>query len=176
MGPKDHMQEKSYLMRSLYYPWRERKTLRVQMRLLFMGPRVCIPKRIISCQLRIGGSPNQSMWQCGIFVIIYLMLDIMALKIILLVLTDYIIQFQGFYFEKLCVSLFNYSCHIIILLLKMELAFPPPPLIIYLLGVSSSHPLTVFQIYQLYLGYGAYFFGDDQSAMLNLEALVVNGW
>ena len=27
MGPRDHMQEKSYLMRSLYYPWGERKNL-----------------------------------------------------------------------------------------------------------------------------------------------------
>ena len=43
------------------------------------------------------------------------MLDIMALKIILLVLTDYSIYFQGIYFEKLFVSLFNYSCHIIII-------------------------------------------------------------
>ena len=46
--------------------------------------------------------------------IIYLILDIMPLEIILLMLTDYGIQFQRIYFEKLCVSLFNHSCHIII--------------------------------------------------------------
>ena len=28
MGPKDHMQKKSYLTRSLYYPWGERKNLK----------------------------------------------------------------------------------------------------------------------------------------------------
>ena len=62
MGPKDHMQERSYLMHSLYCPWGERKTLRVWVRLLSMGPRVCIPKRTISCQLWMSGSLNQSMW------------------------------------------------------------------------------------------------------------------
>ena len=34
--------------------------------------------------------------------------------IILLVLIDYSIKFQGICFEKFCVSLFNHSCHIII--------------------------------------------------------------
>ena len=29
MRPRDHMQERSYLMRSLCYPWGERKTLRI---------------------------------------------------------------------------------------------------------------------------------------------------
>ena len=91
MGPKDHMQKRSYLTCSLYCLWGERKTLRVWVRLLSMGPRVCIPNRIISCQLWMGGSPNRSMWLCGIFLIIYLMLDIMVLEIILLVLTDYCI-------------------------------------------------------------------------------------
>ena len=51
MGPRDHMQEKSYLTRSLCCPWGERKTLRVWVRLLSIGPRVCIPERTISCQL-----------------------------------------------------------------------------------------------------------------------------
>ena len=50
-GPKNHMQKRSYLTRSLCCPWGERKTLRVWVRLLSMGPRVCIPKRTISCQL-----------------------------------------------------------------------------------------------------------------------------
>ena len=49
----------------------ERKTLRVWVRLLSMGPRDCIPKRTISCQLWMGGSPDLSMWLCGIFVINY---------------------------------------------------------------------------------------------------------
>ena len=80
MGPKDHMQKRSYLTRSLYYPWGERKTLRVWVRLLSMGPRVYILEMKISCQLWIGGSPNRSMWYCGIFVINYLMLDFMALE------------------------------------------------------------------------------------------------
>ena len=62
MGPKDHMQRRSYLMHSPCYPWGKRKTLRVWMRLLFMGPRVCILERTISCQLWMGGFPNQSMW------------------------------------------------------------------------------------------------------------------
>ena len=47
MGPRDHMQERSYLTRSFCCLWRERKTLRVWVRLLSMGPRVCIPKRTI---------------------------------------------------------------------------------------------------------------------------------
>ena len=88
MGPRDHMQERSYLTRSLCCPWGERKTLRVWVRLLSMEPRVCIPERTISCQLWMGGSLDRSMWQCGRFMIIYLMLDIMVLEIILLMLTD----------------------------------------------------------------------------------------
>ena len=51
MGPKDHMQERSYLTRSLCCLWGERKTLTVWVRLLSMGPRVYIPERTISCQL-----------------------------------------------------------------------------------------------------------------------------
>ena len=43
------------------------------------------------------------------------MLDIIVLEIILLVLTDYSIWLQGIHFEKLCVSLFNHSYHIIII-------------------------------------------------------------
>ena len=62
MGPRDHMQERSYLTHSLCCPWWERKTLRVWVRLLSVGPRNCIPERTISCQLWIGGSPNRSMW------------------------------------------------------------------------------------------------------------------
>ena len=89
MGPRDHMQERSYLTRSLCCPWEERKTLRVWVRLLSMRPRVYISERTILCQLWMGGFPDWSMWLCGIFVINYLMLDIMALEIILLVLTDY---------------------------------------------------------------------------------------
>ena len=84
-------EESSYLTCSLYCLWWERKTLRVLVRLLFMGPRVCILERTISCQLWMGGSLDRSMWQCGRFMIIYLMLDIMVLEIILLMLTNYII-------------------------------------------------------------------------------------
>ena len=62
MGPRDHMQERSYLARSLCCSRGERKTLRVWVRLLSIGPRVCIPKRTISCQLWIGRSPDRSMW------------------------------------------------------------------------------------------------------------------
>nr|POE50058.1 hypothetical protein CFP56_68469 [Quercus suber] len=51
MGPRDHMQERSYLTRSFCCPWGERKILRVLVRLSFMGPRVCISERTISCQL-----------------------------------------------------------------------------------------------------------------------------
>ena len=43
MGPRDHMQERTYLTHFLCCPWRERKTLRIWVRLLSMGPRVCIP-------------------------------------------------------------------------------------------------------------------------------------
>ena len=60
MGPRDYMQERSYLTRSLYCPWGERKTLRVWVRLLSIELRVCIPERTISCQLWMGGSPNRS--------------------------------------------------------------------------------------------------------------------
>ena len=62
MGPKDHMQKRSYLTCSLCYPWEERKTLRVWMRLLSMGPRDCILERKISCQLWMGRSHDQSIW------------------------------------------------------------------------------------------------------------------
>ena len=51
MGPRDHMQEMSYLTCSLCCPWGDRKTLRVWVRLLSMGTRVCITERTISCQL-----------------------------------------------------------------------------------------------------------------------------
>ena len=51
MGPRDHMQEMSYLTCSLCCPWGERKTLRVWVRLLSMGTRVYITERKISCQL-----------------------------------------------------------------------------------------------------------------------------
>ena len=63
---------------------------------------------------------------CGRFVIIYLMLDIMVLEIILLMLTNYNISFQGIYFEKLCVSLFNHYCHIIII--EDETCISPIPI------------------------------------------------
>ena len=62
MGPRDHMQERSYLTRFLCCPWGERKTLRVWVRLLSIGPRVYIPERTISCQLWMGGSHDRSMW------------------------------------------------------------------------------------------------------------------
>ena len=62
MGPRDHIQERSYLTHSLCCPWGERKILRVWMRLMSMGPRVCIPERTISCQLWIGRFPDRSMW------------------------------------------------------------------------------------------------------------------
>ncbi|KAL0012220.1 hypothetical protein SO802_007328 [Lithocarpus litseifolius] len=48
MGSRDHMQERSYLTRSLRCLWGERKTLGVWVRLLSMGPKVCIPERTIS--------------------------------------------------------------------------------------------------------------------------------
>ena len=62
MGPRDHMQERSYLTRSLCCPYGERKTLRVWVTLLSMGPRVCIPERTILCQLWMDGSPDRSIW------------------------------------------------------------------------------------------------------------------
>ena len=62
MGPRDHMQERSYLTHFLCCLSGERKTLRVWVRLLSIGPRVCIPERTISCQLWMGWSPNRSMW------------------------------------------------------------------------------------------------------------------
>ena len=86
IGPKDHMQKRSYLMHSPYCPWGERKTLRVWVRLLLMGPRDCIPERTISCQLWTGRSPDQSMWYiCDklLYVIFY------DFGIILLVLINY---------------------------------------------------------------------------------------
>ena len=46
---RDHVQERFYLTCSLYYLWGERKTLRVSVRLLSMGLRVCILERTISC-------------------------------------------------------------------------------------------------------------------------------
>ena len=61
MGPKDHMQKRSYLTCFPCYPWGERKTLKVWVRLLPIGPRDCIPEKTISCQLWMGGSPDWSM-------------------------------------------------------------------------------------------------------------------
>ena len=43
-------------------PMRGEKNLEGMGDLLSMGPRVCITKRTISCQLWMGGSPNWSMW------------------------------------------------------------------------------------------------------------------
>ena len=86
MGPKDHMQKRSYLTCSPCSLRGERKTLRVWVRLLLMGPRDCIPERTISCQLWMGRSPDQSMWYiCDklLYVIFY------DFGIILLVLIDY---------------------------------------------------------------------------------------
>ena len=62
IGPKDHMQKRSYLTRTLCCPWRERKILRVWVRLLSMEPRVCISEGTISCQLWMDGSLDRSMW------------------------------------------------------------------------------------------------------------------
>ena len=46
-----------------------------------IGLRDYIPDKTISCQLWIGGSLDQCMWQCGIFVINYHMLDLIALEL-----------------------------------------------------------------------------------------------
>ena len=54
------------------------------------------------------------------------MLDIMVLEIILLILIDYSIWFQGIYFEKFCVSLCNHSFHIIII--EDEICISPTPI------------------------------------------------
>ncbi|KAK9984681.1 hypothetical protein SO802_034206 [Lithocarpus litseifolius] len=51
MRPRDYKQERSNLTFFLCCPWRERKTLRVWVRLPPIKPRVCIPERTISCQL-----------------------------------------------------------------------------------------------------------------------------
>ena len=119
MGLRDHMQERSYLTRSLCCPQGERKTLRVWVRLLSMGPRVCIPKRTISCQLRMGGSPDRSMWQDGRFVIKFPYVDFMALEIILLVLTDFNIQFHGIILRNF---VFHHLIILVTLLQKNDLA------------------------------------------------------
>ena len=65
------------------------------------------------------------------------MLDIMALEIILLMLIDYSIYFQGIYFKKLCVSLFNHSCHIIIF---EDETCTSPTLINYAIYWALAHP------------------------------------
>ena len=54
------------------------------------------------------------------------MLDIMTLEIILLMLTYYNVQFQGIYFEKFCISLFDHYCHIIII--EDETCISPTPI------------------------------------------------
>ena len=87
LGPRDNMQERSHLTRSLCCPWGERKTLRVWVRLLSMGPRVCLPKRTISCQLWMGPWP--------VYVVVWYICDKLSyvrfygFRIILLVLTNY---------------------------------------------------------------------------------------
>ena len=59
------------------------------------------------------------------------MLDFMALKIILLVLTDYSYSFKVFTLRNF---VFHYSIILVILLfLRLKLAFPPLPLIILLI-------------------------------------------
>ena len=120
MGLRDHMQERSYLTRSFCCPWGERKTLRVWVRLLFMGPRVYIPERTISCQLWMGGSLNRSMWYDGRFVIKLPYVDFIALEIILLVLTDYNIQFNGIILRNF---VFHHLIILVTLLLKMILQY-----------------------------------------------------
>ena len=68
------------------------------------------------------------------------MLDFMTLEIILLVLTNSSIYFQGIYFEKLCVSLCNHSCHIIII--EDETYISPTP-INYATYWVLSHPIIL---------------------------------
>ena len=75
------------------------------------------------------------------------MLDVMVLEIILLMLTDYSIQFQGIYFEKLCVSLLNYSYHIIIIIIEDETCISPTP-INYATYWVLAHP-NLSQSYRL---------------------------
>ena len=51
MGPKDHKQKRSYLMRSPYCSWGERKNLKSMGKASTIGLRDYIPDRTISCQL-----------------------------------------------------------------------------------------------------------------------------
>ena len=81
MGPKDHMQKRSYLTRSLCCPWGERQNFEGMDETVAHRPRDRIPKMTISCQLWMDGFPDRSMWWCGLFVINYIMLDFMALEL-----------------------------------------------------------------------------------------------
>ena len=71
--------------------------------------------------------------------------DFMTLEIILLVLTDYNIQFQGIYFEKFCISLLNHSCHIIII--EDETCIFPTPINYAIYWALARHNLS--QSYRL---------------------------
>ena len=90
----------------------------VWMRLLSMGPRVCIPERTILRQLWMGGSPDRFMRSYGIFMIKLPYVDFMTLEIILLVLTDYNIQFHGIIMRNF---VFHHLIILVILLRKMDL-------------------------------------------------------
>ena len=63
--------------------------------------------------------------------------------IILLVLTDYCIWFRGIYFERLCISLLNHSCHIIII--ENETCISPT-LINYATYWTLSHSILLQKI------------------------------
>ena len=75
----------------------------------------------------MGGSPHRSMWYDGRFVTKLLYVDFMALKIILLVLTDYNIQFHG-------IILRNFVFHHLIILVTL---FQKKYIYIYDLAVVS---------------------------------------
>ena len=115
MGPKDHKQKRSYLTHSPCCPQGERQNLEGMGETAAYGA-----KRLHIREDNI--MPIVNRWiPRPVYVVVWYICDKLpyvrfyGFGIILLVPTDYCIQFQGIYFEKLCISFFNHSYHIIII-------------------------------------------------------------
>ena len=113
MGPKDHMQKRSYLTRSLCYPWGKRQNLKGIGEAAAHGT-----KRLHTREDNIMPVVNRQI-PLPIYVIVWYICDKLSyvrfygFRIILLVLTNYSIQLHSIILRNF-VFIIYHSCHIII--------------------------------------------------------------
>ena len=118
MGPKNHMQKRSYLTCSFYCPWGEKQKLEGMGEAAAHGAKRLHTREDNIISIMNGWIP----WL--IDVIVWYICDNLpyvrfyGYGIILLVLIDYNIKFHGIYFEK---PYFNFLIILVILLFKMIL-------------------------------------------------------